>query len=490
MNNLINMSEYEKIIFVNGLDDSQNEDLKTLSHNYPFVVFFTNNEEAYNKFHYPVANIWKGVKFNDQIIATRLTRFVGIDENNNTIALGDGHTIKLSFDYETGLLGLYDPNKLLSISLYKVSYKNLNGELIDTIGPTYAINALDNKFILTITFFAEGDINNISNALNVNNLNNFTLKSTESLNQSITENNGVLSINNKYTYEIIKDTYENNINSLNDDSNKYIFASSYASNISNISINLGLILNPTQYTIKYNNTSIYPSITFSQNDSDDIKLNITFDPIGVNSYTGRKLFIKMEMPNNDYFKFVDEYGNTIDTTESSSEIIYGSAVFNIKKYNLINNSVQITALFSVYCIYNDNIIYYNNEDLRKSVKLILTGDNVETLWYAGFNNPTNSLFDEGDLQFFDNNGVGVNVLYDWQYFNNELNAPFYIAIPYNYKDIIMPRWDAYTINDEGQKIYVDYRSGFNILRDSYTINNIRFIIYESTVNGKFKGKIQ
>lgn len=107
MNNLIDMSDYEKIIFVNGIDENQGTNIRDLSKNYPFVVFFTNNEEAKNSLGYPVANIWKGIQFNDELIATRLTRFVGVDPNANTLKI-NGKTIKIRFNYDTGLIGFYD----------------------------------------------------------------------------------------------------------------------------------------------------------------------------------------------------------------------------------------------------------------------------------------------------------------------------------------------------------------------------------------------
>jgi len=97
MNNLINMSEYEKIIFVNGIDESQN--IETLSKNYPFVVFFANSDSPDQNWTNGITNIWKN--------GIRLTKFVGIDYNNCSIEI-NGHTVKLGFNYKTGLLSLYE----------------------------------------------------------------------------------------------------------------------------------------------------------------------------------------------------------------------------------------------------------------------------------------------------------------------------------------------------------------------------------------------
>lgn len=97
MNNLINMSEYEKIIFVNGIDEKQN--IETLSKNYPFVVFFANSESPDPTWKEEITNIWKN--------GIRLTKFVGIDTNNCSVEI-NGHIIKLGFNYKTGLLSLYE----------------------------------------------------------------------------------------------------------------------------------------------------------------------------------------------------------------------------------------------------------------------------------------------------------------------------------------------------------------------------------------------
>ena len=125
-NNLnLNMSDYQKIIFANNINEntlkyeqSDINSIKKLSEKYPFVVFFTNyvgeNGETNNQ---TIHNIWEN--------GFRLTRFVGVDPNANKIQVGD-HTLKLYFDYDTGLLSIIDDNKLQKIELYAVKYYNRN----------------------------------------------------------------------------------------------------------------------------------------------------------------------------------------------------------------------------------------------------------------------------------------------------------------------------------------------------------------------------
>ena len=129
MANNFNMSDYQKIIFANNINETNFDDLivngqtinsiQQLSKAYPFVVFFTNcnNDDNTYKNTLPdegVRNIW--------INGIRATKFVGVDPNSS-VAIGD-RIIKLQFDYNTGLLSIVDANKLESIKLIACVYKN------------------------------------------------------------------------------------------------------------------------------------------------------------------------------------------------------------------------------------------------------------------------------------------------------------------------------------------------------------------------------
>ena len=81
MDNILrNMSDFEKIIFVNNINENdlpQHEisGMSELSRLYPFVMFLTNQLINGNS----ISNIWHD--------GLRLTRFIGIDEEHSYIDL-------------------------------------------------------------------------------------------------------------------------------------------------------------------------------------------------------------------------------------------------------------------------------------------------------------------------------------------------------------------------------------------------------------------
>ena len=106
MNNILNnMSDFEKIIFVNNINEdiiSVNGGMSLISTQYPFVLFLTN--QTVNNGATKISNLWYN--------GVRLTRFIGIDNGHSTIDLGHGRKVRLYFDYDTGKLGIYDFNQL------------------------------------------------------------------------------------------------------------------------------------------------------------------------------------------------------------------------------------------------------------------------------------------------------------------------------------------------------------------------------------------
>ena len=124
MGNLNTMSDFQKIIFARGINE-KNVEMHELSSNYPFVAFVTDLKvnEGTDK-ETDISNIW--------INGKRLTRFVGIDETKNSITI-NGHHIHLSFDYETGLLGLIDDNSGESYKLYYGYQEEFNYEQLYSI---------------------------------------------------------------------------------------------------------------------------------------------------------------------------------------------------------------------------------------------------------------------------------------------------------------------------------------------------------------------
>ena len=120
MNNILNnMSDFEKIIFVNNINEdtiSVNGGMRPISTQYPFVLFLSN--QTVNDGAIKISNLWHN--------GIRLTRFIGIDKEHSTIDLGNGHEVRLDFNYDTGKLGIYDVNPLKSISIVNIGYTDLD----------------------------------------------------------------------------------------------------------------------------------------------------------------------------------------------------------------------------------------------------------------------------------------------------------------------------------------------------------------------------
>ena len=160
--NTMNMSDYQKIIFVNTIDESEiinDYPIDQLSSDYPFAVFFTENSNStYNDLGYKVRNIWyKG---------DRLTRFV---QTNNNFEI-NGHEFKLHFEYDNGLLSIVEANKLNNISLTHIQWIDAITETQMTLENNIDLNniptiyAKDNKFSLRLKFEcdAAADLSKIS----------------------------------------------------------------------------------------------------------------------------------------------------------------------------------------------------------------------------------------------------------------------------------------------------------------------------------------
>lgn len=484
MDNLINMSDHEKVIFVTGIDESRNTELSgdyeiaSLAENYPFAVFFTTNDKDSGDYNYPVMNIWKGANINGRIRGVRLTRFVGIDEENNELQIGD-HTVKLLFDYNTGKIGLYDANKLDRLEIVSIGYTNLSGTRVTVMSDIAEINAKDNKFNLTIRYVSSsGEAKNISNIINID-TSDFTLLSKNKLLNTYIENEEETSINNEYLFQIKNDTYKDYSNV------KYEITSGYSSD-KYVTPILTLILNPIQYEMTYNN-SLLGSIIYDIGPNQHAKINVNFEPSNVTSYPERGLYLKVISKDTNYITLEGE-------TEKLIEINNGGCSFYLDTIEqVINNDISVILEFEIWYKKN-NDIYRKYDYLSSSKTVILKGTYSDSFWYAGYDNPFE--IDVTDkLIPFDSINAGTAILYDWNDPAKSLgladeNNKFYIAIPYSYKDIIKPRWDAWII-DNGTIYYEDCSKGWFIQKsDKKIIKNIEFIVYESKFIGKFYGKIQ
>ena len=487
MNNILNnMSDFEKIIFVNNINEdiiSVNNGMKSISTEYPFVLFLTN--KTVNDGAVKISNLWHN--------GVRLTRFIGIDQKNSTINLGNGHEVRLHFDYETGQLGIYDVNTLSSIIIVDIGYIDCSntpifmGGNIDTV-----VDSINNTFDIYVKFVSdsdESDVSKINNELYFYD-NESTVLTTDFvvINKSFEEQNlSDKTITYKYACKINKDTFINNT------SNQYKIVSPYSSNVSALTRDISLYLNPESYSIESNgiiipnNGNITYSLDNLKNNSIDLSLN--FSPHNITTNDRKKLYVKIK----------DDSGLISNDTETKYDIVNGVSKISLKvNYEAIesNTSKTIKLKINVYRKIENNELKY---PLEKTINITITGRQSNKFIYCGYTNPININF--SDLISFEGKTPGIDVLWDWknQPSGHEISMastnPFYIAIPSEYANIIKPRIDAYvikTLNGSERHEYVDNSNAFNLINPDAVIANqtFKFYIYESTFKGFYYGKIQ
>lgn len=112
------ISLFQKIIFVDNIPNE--EEAKRLSEKYPFCVFVTDDNEDGPKgitqanTNGASSNMWKG--------GHRLTKFINVDPEMDNIGM-DTYSIKLTFDSDTGLLGIKTVQKIEDYKLIGITYK-------------------------------------------------------------------------------------------------------------------------------------------------------------------------------------------------------------------------------------------------------------------------------------------------------------------------------------------------------------------------------
>ena len=439
MNNeelLVNMSEYQKIIFVNNIDEYTGirENLLT-DPNYNFAVFFTNSKTYENN--EKIVNYAWDRSFGDNIInmwyrGQRLNRFIGVDDNSCKINVG-GHELKLVFNYNTGLISIIDVNQIRSIGFGGITYIDINGatnNLNEGI-----VDAINNKFYLNVIF----DINNIKQTnineeTNINEINKeldfiFDSKNPnvrpigepEKISVVSNDNDNIIAVY-RYTYKIIRDTF----NTAESD-NKYTITSRYDTNCS-FSGNLYLRLNPTMinvYNISRGNESLrnisvlnddfsesnrylpngkskpYNESSFESMFDYKIKIYPNDDNIEGShpiSNENRKIRVKITSSNTNIVK-VYKQKNTIpndvegdvcilsnnDAGINDSEVFF--SVFCKRCQDNYNETSQIMITLE-YKNYNETEWHtYNNDNLIKSFNVTVFGRNNYDYIYYGFDNP-------------------------------------------------------------------------------------------------------
>ena len=487
MNNILNnMSDFEKIIFVNNINEdiiSVNGGMIPISTQYPFVLFLTN--QTINDGAVKISNLWHN--------GVRLTRFIGIDKDHSTIDLGNGHEVRLHFDYKTGQLGIYDVNTLSSIIIVDIGYIDCSntpifmGGNIDTV-----VDSINNTFDIYVKFVSdsdESDVSKINNELYFYD-NESTVLTTDFvvINKSFEEQNlSDKTITYKYTCKINKDTFINNT------SNQYKIVSPYSSNVSDLTHDISLYLNPESYSVESNgiiipnNGNITYSLDNLKNNSIDLSLN--FSPKNITTNDRKKLYVKIK----------DESRLISNDAETKYDIVNGVSKISLKVNSEAiesNTSKTIKLKINVYRKIENNELNY---PLEKTINITITGRQSNKFIYCGYINPIYINF--SNLISFEDKKVGTDVLWSWDKppdgheISTESTNPFYIAIPSEYANTIKPRIDAYvikTLDGKERHKYVDNSNAFELISPDAVIANqtFKFYIYKSTFKGFYYGKIQ
>lgn len=505
MTNNFNMSDYQKIIFANNINETNFDDLivngqninsiQQLSKAYPFVVFFTNcnNDDNTYKNVLPdegVRNIW--------IDGIRATKFVGTDPNSS-VAIGD-HIIKLQFDYNTGLLSIVDANKLESIKLIACTYKgydNATVTLNDMVSTTPQLVApKDNVFDLIFRFKVRdgGDINIISKALNISCMDTNANDYFEVIEAPIIKEFTGYTNTSSEACVFYKCKIKYNTETLDNNFKNYNAISQYDNTI-NDQFRLSLRLSPERYIVLFNNNEkvndksvkvlqantennfsirIYPP-SESLNES-NAHIGVPFYPFTKSNFVTINLNVISD--NRNCAAIIDDNNNKV--TEITKKVEYYDVPFKIWTEN--ENGGKITIRLETI----DNIT-----GLRYTIEKSFTinVNNSQVQFYCGYN------FDRGNM--IPINISNYNIVYDWKdndwNITDNQNEYFYIAFTSGYEDKIVSCWDCY-VEENNNKKYLPIGNEID------NNNNGRFVkvsnsplgisLYKSSVPGKFFGKIQ
>ena len=415
----INISDYEKIVFVNNIDENDDNQKTLLTDNkYNFAVFVSDNENVPEGW----PNDWKN--FNGQpAVKTiwykgqRLNRFIGIDPNNSTFTIND-YTFKLIFDYENGLLGVSDINKLEGIRVYAITYTDERGvqrtySLEDnSLSNLSYISSIDNKFILYLDFIAERqdetNIQRITKSININcasNNSNITQDTSATNSEEILYEGNKIIARRSYTFKINKDTYisRNRYN----ENKAYTIISTYDSE-KTADINFMLSLNPIDFTIT-NGTNLILSRANTTNSKtyNDLTaplfdiFDVVIDPHGGEAFTypishdDRKLYLKIVSSNLNAASI--KY-NGIENNQKIYIPVDYTNNFELKINNVDPNVEEVSEI-SVSLTY-DNTENNNPDIILKKFNIITTNGqeqqiigriesdtqqiraNTEVIWYS------------------------------------------------------------------------------------------------------------
>lgn len=499
-NNTYSMSDYQKIVFVNNLNESS-ELIK--DNRYNFAVFFANSDISeisnLDNYNYPnkLINIWHQ--------GQRINRFIGIDKFNNSINVSETESYVLKFDVNSGLLSLMKADALESISLVKVFWtpfdnNDTNYEITDST--SFTVDAADNLFTIRIQYTTTSNfnINQIINTLKTSL--SLTCVSNNSNIQLVNATVGdINSYNNQayidYQYKILYETYNQNNWGVNGNNISYNINGGYNKTINNIKFYLNL--NPTSIKIINPSTNREISSTININNISgtyNLTYNVEITPNGASTWMNPSY-----NPNHPIYLVVKTSDkNQISINEAgNSDIAYiqlnsGNNLFHLTSKNISANEL-VSANISVWLEYRGEEFHNNNRNnCTKSFTITLSGVTNEYLFYYGYLKPENG-FDISNMIDYDKDEYGNHyanntVIYDYNTgrgadLENQYRT-FYVAIPRFDKDNVKLCYDVY--NNAGE--YNDASVYFDVISETTTINNTNYIVYASKQPGKFYGKIQ
>jgi hypothetical protein len=542
----VNVSEFQKIIFANNINENHiansPDNIKQLSSEYPFVVFFTdyqNTRVTNENENIIIRNIWSN--------GTRLTRFVGVDPDHNNINI-EGHSFKLYFDYESGLLGIYEENQLNAIELVSISYIDLNNT-VQEITTFYdnanqpiktAINAIDNKFTLKYKYTGHTNININNDISSINKELNFTPSIYFSnISQGETTNdNNILYVdhNFKINYDTQLKDWQNEASCIKE----FNVKSNYNPLLEIAPLYIDFRLNPVKYfTYCKFNESTNVIVKYDDRNENIINFVRESDSLIMNANNIYDFYI--ELPNiNDSLSEYSYPRSDIkgDNTDEERKIIRlnvdvvnseSSSANNVQVSNNINGSYGSSTTCEIGSTSNKIHFYVKtpniaNDSLTSSIELSLSFKNAgeeeyhkyknapdldiilnhtfkfniysitnSYIYYYGFSNPA-----ENNVEFksFENNHENGAIIYDPNTENigaeiiQDTSKDFYIALPENTNAKIC--LDVYhTVNN------INF---YEPLEDNVRFTKIGIIrkyntdlnVYRSNSDykGKFYGKIQ
>lgn len=506
-NNTYGMSDYQKIIFVNNINE-QSSLLKDQKYN--FAVYFADNLKSAitqldDAVHYPenIINIWhKG---------QRLNRFIGVDKTSNAIVIGT-ETYELKFDYPSGLLSIIQTNALSSINIEKVYWTPFNqGDTSEIIGGEtreFVIDAESNIFTIRIRYTAKigFNISAITESLKTLSL---TCKSG---NENVILKNATVveTISNEaiidYQYQILAETNHNN--NLGSDNNniKYTINGPYNLYIEDRVFRFNL--NPTSLTIfDSNNNEVSRTVNISNASGIyNIPFNVRLEPYNISSIwktpsfnPNHPIYLVVKTSDANNIQIVEANGQDTAWIRLSNN---SENYFNLKTNDITTNTA-VSARITVALYYNNTLLSNNNiSKCNKYFDLTITGVQNKYLLYYGYDDPASRTFDINKLISYSNKN-NYDILYDYNWDVNgggvnDENRTFYVAVPKFDKMNVRLVYDVYDKNGAYNDIE-EYNTANNTIipghvfaytENNITINGTEYVVYSSKTPGKFYGKIQ